>query len=168
MCVAPAPTWAIPTASCRFVPHVGNPLLSSLIRGSWSSAAARRPNVRRETVSTPGLRWRTRAGAHSCTAGLHHSEKKECATHSSPLLLLAHRYITVSETSINSFSVYGAVADWCEELAQQISDHSSTGTGNPLAKANDESESGRAHGCVNPDKITFDQCANSRRVGAAT
>ena len=30
----------------------------------------------------------------------------------------------------NLLSIYGAVADWCEELAQQISDHSSSGTGN--------------------------------------
>ena len=35
----------------------------------------------------------------------------------------------------------GAFADWYEELAQQISDVSSTGTGIPVAKANDESES---------------------------
>ena len=42
--------------------------------------------------------------------------------------------------SINQISVYGAVADMCEELAQQISDHSSSSTGNPVAKVNKESE----------------------------
>ena len=44
-------------------------------------------------------------------------------------------------TSVNQLSVCGAVADWCEELAQQIADLSSTGTRNPVAKVNNESES---------------------------
>ena len=43
--------------------------------------------------------------------------------------------------SVNHLSMKGAFADWYEELAQQISDVSSTGTGIPVAKANDESES---------------------------
>ena len=43
--------------------------------------------------------------------------------------------------SVNQLSVNGAVADWREELAQQISVQSSTGTRNPVAKVNDESES---------------------------
>ena len=34
--------------------------------------------------------------------------------------------------SVNQLSVYGAAADWCEKLAQQISDHSSSW--NPVAK----------------------------------
>ena len=43
--------------------------------------------------------------------------------------------------SVNQLSVYGAVSDWCEELAQQISDHSSFSTVRPLPEMNDESES---------------------------
>ena len=39
--------------------------------------------------------------------------------------------------SVNQLSVYGAVSDWCEELAQ----HSSSSTGRPVAEMNDESES---------------------------
>ena len=42
--------------------------------------------------------------------------------------------------SITSVST-GAVADWCEELTQQISDHSSSSTGNLAAKVNTESAS---------------------------
>ena len=33
-----------------------------------------------------------------------------------------------------------AVADWCEELSQQVSDHSSSSIGNLVAKVNDKSE----------------------------
>ena len=43
--------------------------------------------------------------------------------------------------SVNQLSLYGAVADWCEELSQQISDHFSSSTGNLVAKVNDDSES---------------------------
>ena len=47
--------------------------------------------------------------------------------------------------SVNQLIVYGAVSDWCEELAQQISAHSSSMTGKPLTKTNDGSESKVAH-----------------------
>ena len=43
--------------------------------------------------------------------------------------------------SVNQLSVHGAVADWCEEVAQLISDHCSSGTENLVAKVNNESES---------------------------
>ena len=43
--------------------------------------------------------------------------------------------------SVNQLSLYGAVSDWCQELAQLISAHSSSSTGNTVAKMNDESES---------------------------
>ena len=36
--------------------------------------------------------------------------------------------------------VYGAISDWCAELAQQISDHSFYSTGRPAANMSDESE----------------------------
>ena len=42
--------------------------------------------------------------------------------------------------SVDQFGVYGTVSDWCEELAQQISDPCSTITGKPVAELNDESE----------------------------
>ena len=42
--------------------------------------------------------------------------------------------------SVNQLSAYGAVADWCKELAQQISDHSFSSTGRQVAEMNDESE----------------------------
>ena len=44
-------------------------------------------------------------------------------------------------TSVNQRSVHGAVSDWCEELAPQISDHSSSSTCGLLAELNDESDS---------------------------
>ena len=43
--------------------------------------------------------------------------------------------------SVNQLSLYGAVSDWCGELAQQISEHSSSSTARPVAEMNDESES---------------------------
>ena len=43
--------------------------------------------------------------------------------------------------SVNQLSLYGAVSDWCGELAQQISEHSSSSTGRPVAEMNDESGS---------------------------
>ena len=43
--------------------------------------------------------------------------------------------------SVSQLSVYGAVSDWCEELAQQISDHSSSSTERPVPEMDDESES---------------------------
>ena len=42
--------------------------------------------------------------------------------------------------SVNQLSICGAVADWCQEFAQQISDHSSSSIGDLVAKVNDESE----------------------------
>ena len=42
--------------------------------------------------------------------------------------------------SVNQFSVDGALADWCGELAQQISDHAFTSTEKPVANMHDESE----------------------------
>ena len=36
--------------------------------------------------------------------------------------------------SANQLSVYGAISEWCEGLAHQISGHSSTGTGSPVAR----------------------------------
>ena len=43
--------------------------------------------------------------------------------------------------SVTLFSIFGVVADWCEEFAQQISDHSSSSTGNLVTLVNDDSES---------------------------
>ena len=43
--------------------------------------------------------------------------------------------------SVNQLSIYGAVSNWCEELALQISDPSSSNTRKPVAELNDESES---------------------------
>ena len=41
--------------------------------------------------------------------------------------------------SVNPLGVYGAISDWCQELAQQISDHSFSSTGKPVASMNEES-----------------------------
>ena len=43
--------------------------------------------------------------------------------------------------SVNQLSVYGAISDRCEELAQLISDHSSSSAGGPVAELSDDSES---------------------------
>ena len=40
--------------------------------------------------------------------------------------------------SVNQLSVYGAISDWCEELAQQISGHSFSSTRKPVAKLNEQ------------------------------
>ena len=42
---------------------------------------------------------------------------------------------------VYQLTIYGAEADWCEELAQQIANHSSTRTGNLVPKVKNESES---------------------------
>ena len=42
---------------------------------------------------------------------------------------------------VSQLSVYGAISDWCEELAQQTSDHSFPSTERPVAEMNDGSES---------------------------
>ena len=39
---------------------------------------------------------------------------------------------------VNQLRVYGAVSDWCEELAQQISGHSLSSTVKPVAKMNEQ------------------------------
>ena len=41
---------------------------------------------------------------------------------------------------VNQLSVCGAVADWCQELAQRIEDHCSCSTGNLVAKNDSESQ----------------------------
>ena len=41
--------------------------------------------------------------------------------------------------SVNQLSVHGAISDWCEDLAQQISDHSFSSTVRPVANMNEES-----------------------------
>ena len=66
--------------------------------------------------------------------------------------------------SVNQVRVYRAVADWCEELAQQISDHSFASTERPKADMNDESESR-----ISPNVVsisTIDQCSSTGRLVA--
>ena len=61
--------------------------------------------------------------------------------------------------SVDELSVHGAVSGWCEELAQQISDQSSSSTGIPVAEMTDESESRISPNVVsilaNPLSINF-------------
>ena len=40
--------------------------------------------------------------------------------------------------SVNQLRVHGAISDWCEELAQQISDHSFSSTKRPVANVNEQ------------------------------
>ena len=40
--------------------------------------------------------------------------------------------------SVNQLSVYGAVADWCQDLAQQINAHSPPSTETPVAHVDDD------------------------------
>ena len=42
---------------------------------------------------------------------------------------------------VNQLRIFGAVSDWCEELAQQISDPYSSSTGELVAELNDKTES---------------------------
>ena len=42
---------------------------------------------------------------------------------------------------VSQLSVFGAIADWCGELAQQISDHAFSSTGKPVAQ-NEELDCG--------------------------
>ena len=43
--------------------------------------------------------------------------------------------------SVSQLSVFGPISDCCEELVQQISDHSFSSTGRSVAETNDEWES---------------------------
>ena len=43
--------------------------------------------------------------------------------------------------SVNQLSVYGAVADWCEELAQQMTAQASSSIGKPTAQVNEQLDS---------------------------
>ena len=43
--------------------------------------------------------------------------------------------------SVNQLSIFGAVSDWCEEFAQQISDPYSSSTGELVAELNGEAGS---------------------------
>ena len=58
--------------------------------------------------------------------------------------------------SVNQLSVYGATSAWCEELAQQISDHSFSSTGKPVANMHD----------VNLNEFTFDQRSGTGKLVA--
>ena len=52
--------------------------------------------------------------------------------------------------SANQLSVYGAVAEWCGELAQQISAHASSRIGKPIAHVNEQLDFQ-----VAPEDVTF-------------
>ena len=56
-------------------------------------------------------------------------------------ILRTRGFVFYTVDSANQLSIHGAVANWFEERVQQISDHSSTGTGNFVAEVNVESES---------------------------
>ena len=70
-------------------------------------------------------------------------------------------------SSVNQLSIYGAALDWCQELAQQIADHSPSGTGNLLAEVNNDTASKVAPADVSvltrPPMV-----ASPRKLGAAT
>ena len=51
--------------------------------------------------------------------------------HTAELLLL-------TIVSVNQLSIYGAVADWCQELTQRAEAHLSQSTGRPVAKVSDD------------------------------
>ena len=42
---------------------------------------------------------------------------------------------------VHQLRVYGATADWCQDLAERIAAHSPRGTGNPVAYVDNDSES---------------------------
>ena len=58
--------------------------------------------------------------------------------------------------SVNQLSVYGATSAWCEELAQQISDHSFSSAVKPVANMHD----------VNLNEFTFDQRSGTGKLVA--
>ena len=43
--------------------------------------------------------------------------------------------------SVHQLRIYGATADWCQDLAQRIAAHSPLCTGNPIANVDNDSES---------------------------
>ena len=51
--------------------------------------------------------------------------------------------------SVNQLSVYGAVADWCEELAQQMLAQASSSIGKPTAQVNEQLD-----GPLAPEDVT--------------
>ena len=40
--------------------------------------------------------------------------------------------------SVNQLSIYGVIADWCQNLAQRIAAHSSLSTGYPVANVDND------------------------------
>ena len=65
--------------------------------------------------------------------------------------------------SVNQLSVYGAVADWCQDLAQQIKVLSSPSTGTPFANVDNDPASQ-----VPSHQITYLELWSPRKVAAAT
>ena len=51
-----------------------------------------------------------------------------------------HRNTYPATAAVKQLSIYGAVADWCQELAQQIADHSSSCTRNLVVGVNNDLE----------------------------
>ena len=49
-------------------------------------------------------------------------------------ILRTRGFVFRTVVSANHFSIYGAVKNGCEDFVHQISDHSSIGTGNFVAK----------------------------------
>ena len=78
------------------------------------------------------------------------------------------RVVAFQSISVNLLSVYGAVSGLCEKLAQKISDHSSSSTGDLMRDAWRIGVSNLTQYCVNLNECTFDQCSSTGRLVAAS
>ena len=72
--------------------------------------------------------------------------KRKILIHHNGVSTIAELLIRIN-ISVNQLSVHGAITDWCEEPAQQISDHLFSSTERPVAIMNDESESRTSTSC---------------------
>ena len=71
--------------------------------------------------------------------------------------------------SVNQLSVYGAAADWCQELAQRVEAHSPQSTGDTCCGWDlRPSVSSLIGGCIESHQITNFQFWSPRKRGAAT
>ena len=71
--------------------------------------------------------------------------------------------------SVNQVSVHGGMADWCQDLAQQIAARSPSSTENPVANLdNDKASQVPSAGRIESHQITNVQCWGPRKIGAAT
>ena len=71
--------------------------------------------------------------------------------------------------SVSQLIIYGAIADWCQELAQRVEAHSPQSTGTLVAKGdNDPASQVPSEGCIEANQRTTLESSSPRKLGATT